>query len=95
MGPSMPVRRFFHRIITTITSVRIAATVILDHIVATMTLDTTVEFFIPFVALLTSLPVVWRKEHHWNLIVLQRVHLSSLVGNCIESVISGTSRNRN
>jgi hypothetical protein len=36
-------------------------------------------FIIPLVALKTSSPVMWRKEHLWNFSVLQRVQLSSLV----------------
>jgi hypothetical protein len=58
---------------------------ILDHIVATMTLytsvasDIIVSFVIPLVALLTSSPVMWREEHLWNFSVLERVHLSNLV----------------
>jgi hypothetical protein len=36
---------------------------VVDHIVATMMLDTTVAFVIPLVTLLTSSPVMWRKEH--------------------------------
>jgi hypothetical protein len=43
----------------------------LDLIVATMTVDTTIAFVIPLVALLTSSPVMWHKENHWNAIVLQ------------------------
>jgi hypothetical protein len=40
-----------------------------DHIIATITLDTTVEFYttvafvIALVAMLTSTPVMWREEH--------------------------------
>jgi hypothetical protein len=58
---------------------------ILDHIVATMTLDTIyacdtiVAFVIPFVALLTSSPLLFREEDLWNFSVLQRVHFSNLV----------------
>jgi hypothetical protein len=54
--------------------------------IAKMTLDTIVAFHtivafdIPLIALLTSSPVMWRKEHLWNFSVLQRVHaLSSLI----------------
>jgi hypothetical protein len=57
---------------------------ILEHTFATATLDTIVAFDtivaldIPLVALLTSPPVMWRKEHLWNFSVLQRVHLFNL-----------------
>jgi hypothetical protein len=57
-------------------------TMTLDHTVATMTMDTTTAFVIPLVALLTSSPVMRRKEHHWNASVLQRVHIPSLVIFC-------------
>jgi hypothetical protein len=40
-----------------------------------MTLDTTVAFVIPLVALLTSLPGIWHKEQLWNF----SVHHSNLV----------------
>jgi hypothetical protein len=55
-----------------------------DDIVATMALDTIVEFdtifvFVSFVSLLTASPVLWRKEHLWNFSVLQRVHISNLI----------------
>jgi hypothetical protein len=59
----------------------------LDHIVAGMTLDTiiafntTVAFVLPLVALLTSSPTMWHKEHLWNFSVLQRVHFPNLVLN--------------
>jgi hypothetical protein len=52
----------------------IAATMSLDTIVAS---DTIVLFVVPLVALLTSWPVMWRKEHLWNCSVLQRVHISN------------------
>jgi hypothetical protein len=55
---------------------RIVATITLDTIV---TFDTIVAFIIPFVALLTPSPVMWRKEKVWNFSVLQTVHLSNLV----------------
>jgi hypothetical protein len=45
--------------------------------------DTIVDFDIPFVAMLTSSPVIWRKEHVWNVSVLQRVHLFILVCNTV------------
>jgi hypothetical protein len=54
-------------------------------LVAAMPLDTIVVFdnivgfIIPLVALLTSSPAMWRKEHLWNFSVLFRVHLSNLV----------------
>jgi hypothetical protein len=52
----------------------------LDHTVATMYLDTFVEFIISLVTLLRSLlSVVWHEEHLWNFSVLQRVHISNLV----------------
>jgi uncharacterized membrane protein len=56
-----------------------------DHIVVTITLDTTVAFntivafVIPLVALLMSLPMMWHKKHLWKFRVLQRVHLSNFV----------------
>jgi hypothetical protein len=59
--------------ITTMTSGRIVAPVTSDRVAATMTLDTIVAFVIPLVALLTSSPVMWRKEHVWYVSVLQRV----------------------
>jgi hypothetical protein len=37
-------------------------TVISDHIVATVNLDTVVAFVIPSVAMMTSLSVMYRKE---------------------------------
>jgi hypothetical protein len=52
-------------------------TMTLDHIVVTMTLhtivafDTIFAFGIPLVALLTSSPLMWRKEHLWNFSALQ------------------------
>jgi hypothetical protein len=55
----------------------IVATMTLDYITATMALDiiaafdTIVEFVIPLVALLTSMLVMWQKEHLWNFSVLQ------------------------
>jgi hypothetical protein len=70
MGSSMSVCTVFYRIVTTMT---------LDHIVASITSDTIVvfdiivEFLMSAVALLTSSPVMWRKEHIWNFSVLQRV----------------------
>jgi hypothetical protein len=51
----------------------------LDHIAETMTMITIVAFDIivtfgnPVAALLTLSPVMWRKEHLWNISVLQRV----------------------
>jgi hypothetical protein len=50
-----------------------------DRIVATATLDTIVAFVIPSLALLTSSPVMLRKEHLWDSSVLQRIHLSDFV----------------
>jgi hypothetical protein len=55
---------------------RIVATVNLYTIVA---FDVIVLFVVPFLALLTSFPVMWRKERHCNFSVLQRVQLSYLV----------------
>jgi hypothetical protein len=46
--------------------------------VATVTLDTTVDFVTPLVALLKSWPVMWRKEHLWNSNVLKGVHNPTL-----------------
>jgi hypothetical protein len=46
-----------------------------------MILDTIAALYIPLIVLLTSLPVMWRKEHLWNYTVLQIVHLSNLVYN--------------
>jgi hypothetical protein len=63
----------------------IVTTLILHHVVATMTFVTIVAFHTvitfdnPLFALLTSSPVVWRKEQPWNFSVLQRVHISKLV----------------
>jgi hypothetical protein len=57
---------------------------ILAYSFATMTLDTTVAFgttvafVILLVALLTSLPVIWRKGHFSNFSALQRVQLPNL-----------------
>jgi hypothetical protein len=48
----------------------------LDTIVA---FDNVVVFVIPLVALLTSWPVMWRKEHLWNFSALKRGPLSNLV----------------
>jgi hypothetical protein len=51
----------------------------------TMILGTTVAFdaivalIVPLLALMTSMPVMWRKEHFWNFSVLQIEHRSSLV----------------
>jgi hypothetical protein len=50
-----------------------------DDTTATMTFDAIVAFVIHFVGLLTSSPVMWREEHHWNFGVLQTVHLFNLV----------------
>jgi hypothetical protein len=55
--------------VATMTSYHIIATVTSYHIIATMTLytivafDTTVVFVVPLVALLASMPVLWREEH--------------------------------
>jgi hypothetical protein len=60
----------------------------LDRTVVTITLDTIVAFgdivafIILLVALLTSSPVMWRKEHIWNFSVLHRqCHSEKYVGN--------------
>jgi hypothetical protein len=47
----------------------------LDTIVA---YETTVSSDIPLVVLLTSSPVMWRKQF-WNFSVLRRVHASNLL----------------
>jgi hypothetical protein len=39
----------------------------------------TAAFIIPFCVLLTSSPVMWRKECHWNFSVLRPVHIFDLV----------------
>jgi hypothetical protein len=49
--------RFFYHIVTSVT---------LDHIVTVVTLCTIVAFVIPFVAILTSSSVMWRKENLKN-----------------------------
>jgi hypothetical protein len=60
MGPSMPVCRVFHYIVSTVTLVDIVTEVTLDRIVAAVTLDTIVAFYttaafvIPLVTLLTD-----------------------------------------
>jgi hypothetical protein len=66
-GPCLSVCRVFNHIFTELAMVCIV-TMTLDHIVATVTLntvalDTTVAFVIPLVDLLTSSPVIWRKEY--------------------------------
>jgi uncharacterized membrane protein len=72
-------------IVAPVASNHIVAPVASNHIVATVTLanivafDIFVAFVISLVALLTSSPVMWLKERLWNVSVLQRVHLSSLV----------------
>jgi hypothetical protein len=62
-------------IVATVALVHIVASVTLVHTVAIMALDTTVAFVIPLVALLTSSPVMCRKEHLWNVSVLHRVFI--------------------
>jgi hypothetical protein len=80
--PCLSVCRVFHDV-TTVTLDHVDA-MTFDHVVATVALDTIVTFdimfafFIPLVALLTSSPVMWRKEHLWNFSVLQREHPSNL-----------------
>jgi hypothetical protein len=49
------------------------------HNVATMTLDTISACVITLVALLTSSPVMQRKEHILNVSALQRVYHSKVV----------------
>jgi hypothetical protein len=51
------------------------ATMASHHIIATLTFD----IIVALVTLLTSLPVTWHEEHHWNFSVLQTVHNSNLV----------------
>jgi hypothetical protein len=72
-----------HSWVTYTTALRTTvATTTPDHTVATIALDTTfasVAFAIPLVALLTPSPVMWRKENFWNVGILQRVHLHTLV----------------
>jgi hypothetical protein len=54
----------------------------------TAAFDTIVSFAIPLVALLTSSPMMWRKEHLWNFSVLQRVHTpfqACLFNECVVS----------
>jgi hypothetical protein len=68
MGPSMSVCRVFHYIVTTMT---------LNTIVAAVTLDNTVAFVDPLVALLTLSSVMWRKERLWNFSVRQRVRIQA------------------
>jgi hypothetical protein len=46
-----------------------------DYIIAIMPSDTIVALVIPLVALLTSPPVMWRKEHLWNFGVIQTVSI--------------------
>jgi hypothetical protein len=58
------------------TSDHIVAKIVLDIIV---TFDTIFAFVSPLVVFLTSLPVMWRKEHLWKFSVFQKVHLSSPV----------------
>jgi hypothetical protein len=54
----------------------------LNRIVATMNFDTSAEFIVLLVALLTSSLVMWREEHLWNFSVLQRVHIYDHVNLC-------------
>lgn len=62
MDPSMSVYRQ-----TVITALYEAVTL--------MTMNTTAARHIPLVALLTSSPITWRKEHLFHSSVLQRVYL--------------------
>jgi hypothetical protein len=72
-------------IVASVNQGHIVATMTSDHIIATLPLDTmvvfdtVVAFVIPLVALLSSAIMMWCEEHLWNLSVLQRVHLLSLV----------------
>jgi hypothetical protein len=79
MGPPMSVCRVSYHIVTTVTFEHIVAAVTLDIIVATVTLYIIVAFVIPLVALLTSPPVMSRKEHLWRFNVLHRVNLPNFV----------------
>jgi hypothetical protein len=45
----------------------------------TVAFDTTVEYAIPLVALLTSTLMMWHEEHLRNSNVLQRVHLPNII----------------
>jgi hypothetical protein len=58
MGLSTSACCIFHHTVTLILG-HILATMTLVHRVATMTFDTNAEFFIPVVAMLTSWHVVW------------------------------------
>lgn len=84
-GPSPFVFHVVHPSSTAFALVHIVATISSDRIVATMTMNhvlafhTIVQVIVRLVALLTSSALTWLKEHHWNLSVLRRVHLSNLV----------------
>jgi hypothetical protein len=59
------------------------ASITLDHVITTMTLDTVVAFVASiafFVAPLESLPVLWHKEYVVYFKLLQKVHHSNLDG---------------
>jgi hypothetical protein len=68
MRPTMSIYRVCNHIIT----------MILDHTVATTSLDTIIANVFPLLALMMTLPVMPRKDHLWKLSVLQRVHHSNL-----------------
>jgi hypothetical protein len=63
----------------------------LDNIVTKKSLDTIIAvdaivvFVIPFIAMLTSSPVMKHKKHLWNFGVLQRVHFSNFISSSIHS----------
>jgi hypothetical protein len=59
-------------IVTQMTFDHIVATMTLDHTVKMITdgFDTVVAFLIPLNALLTSSPIMWCKEHLWNVSIL-------------------------
>jgi hypothetical protein len=52
---------------------------IILHTITKMTLDATVTFAIPLIALLISLPVICHKEYLKNFNVSQTVHLFSMI----------------
>jgi hypothetical protein len=65
---------FDHTVITMTSSTLLQVT--LDIIIA---FDTIFAFVILLVALLTSSPVMWRKERLWDFSILLTAHLSILV----------------
>lgn len=60
------------------TSVRTVATTVSDHIVTTLDVIVDFDTIVTFVTLLTSSPVVRRKEHVQNFSVLQEYTLPIL-----------------